>query len=144
VSRSEFDEDYLSMPIDRPEAMRLLADAGYGRVIFTRDALPAIRTVNHLVDEGVIIVRTRLNFRPVSIALAKPEIVVAYQADDVDPVRRTGWSVVVTGVARTVTDPERIARYENMLQPWLDEFTDSMVEIESTIVSGVRFNGLTP
>jgi hypothetical protein len=42
--------------LGRGEAMRLLASVGYGRVVFTRDALPAIRPVNHLVDPGRVIV----------------------------------------------------------------------------------------
>ena len=46
--------------LDRAEAMRPMASVGYGRVVFTQGALPAIRTVNHLVDGGRVIVRTRL------------------------------------------------------------------------------------
>ena len=38
--------------LERAEAMRLLASIGYGRVVFTLNALPAIRPVNHLVDDG--------------------------------------------------------------------------------------------
>jgi hypothetical protein len=43
--------------LDRGEAMRLLASV-YGRVVFTQNALPAIRPMNHLVDEGRVIIRT--------------------------------------------------------------------------------------
>src|ERR1700757_4370359 len=46
--------------LDDAEAMRLLASVGYGRVVFTLNALPAIRPVNHLLDDGRIIIRTRL------------------------------------------------------------------------------------
>src|SRR5271166_2483298 len=46
--------------LDHREAMRLLASVDHGRVVFTDQALPAIRVVNHLVDEGRVIVRTRL------------------------------------------------------------------------------------
>ncbi len=44
--------------LDRAEAMRLLAS--YGRVVFTRRALPTIRPVNHLIDDGRVVLRTRL------------------------------------------------------------------------------------
>lgn len=43
--------------LDGAEAVRLLASVGYGRVVFTLNALLAIRLVNHLVDEGRIIIR---------------------------------------------------------------------------------------
>jgi hypothetical protein len=46
--------------LDHREAMRLLASVDHGRVVFNHQALPAIRVVNHLVDEGRLIVRTRL------------------------------------------------------------------------------------
>jgi hypothetical protein len=42
----------------RSEALKLLGTVQLGRVAFTEQALPAIRPVNHLVDEGDIIVRT--------------------------------------------------------------------------------------
>ncbi|MEV4128609.1 pyridoxamine 5'-phosphate oxidase family protein, partial [Nocardia sp. NPDC049707] len=48
------------------------------------------------------------------------------------------WSVVVTGLARPVTDPERIARYEQLLHPWVDQVTDTVIEIEPSIVTGIR------
>lgn len=30
-----------------------------GRIVFTRNALPAIRAVNHVIEDGETIVRTR-------------------------------------------------------------------------------------
>lgn len=99
--------------LDRDEAMRLLASVDHGRVVFTRAVLPAIRPVNHLVVDGRVIVRTRLTAK-VSVAVrssADAGVVVAYEADDLDPRRRTGWSVVVTGLATEVSDPEQVARY---------------------------------
>ncbi|MEU2035909.1 pyridoxamine 5'-phosphate oxidase family protein [Nocardia amamiensis] len=125
--------------LDRAEAMWLLESAPLGRVVFTRDALPAIRPVNHLVEDGgVIIVRTQLISRISSAVRGNSPVVVAYEADDIDPVRRVGWSVVVTGLARTVTDPSRIARYEQLLHPWVDKVMDTVIAIEPTIVTGIR------
>ncbi|WP_406239911.1 hypothetical protein [Nocardia sp. NBC_01009] len=50
--------------------------------------------------DRIIIVRTRLTFRLGSAVRLAPSMVVAYEADDFDPIRRLGWSVVVTGLAR--------------------------------------------
>ncbi|MEV6216816.1 pyridoxamine 5'-phosphate oxidase family protein [Nocardia sp. NPDC051833] len=125
--------------LDRAEAMRLVAEAPFGRVVFTRNALPAIRPVNHLVDEdGVIIVRTRLTARLTGAVAGNSPVVVAYEVDDIDPVRRIGWSVTVTGLARTVTDPVRVAHYERLLRPWVGRVMDTVVAIEPEIVAGVR------
>ena len=125
--------------LDRAAALTLLATVPIGRVVFSRNALPAIRPVNHLVEEdGRIIVRTRLTSRLTSAVRGNSDVVVAYEADEIDPHQRTGWSVVVTGLARTVTDPERIARYESLLHPWVDHVMNTVIEIEPSIVTGIR------
>lgn len=126
--------------LNRAEAMRLLASVGHGRVVFTRDALPAIRPVNHLVDAGRVIVRTRLSAKVSTEVRPSTDsgVVVAYEADDLDPQQRLGWSVVVTGLATTITDPEQVARYEQLLQPWVNLAMDTVIAIEPEIITGIR------
>jgi hypothetical protein len=63
--------------LDEVEAMRLLATAAYGRVVFTLNALPAIRPVNHLVDDGTIIIRTRLTTAIFLFYVIVPEISIS-------------------------------------------------------------------
>jgi hypothetical protein len=119
--------------------MRLLASVGYGRVVLTREALPAIRPVNHLVDAGRVIVRTRVTATVSAVVRsANSSGVVAYEADNLDPQHRTGWSVVVTGWATTICDPDQIARYEQLLQPWVNMAMDTVIAIEPEIVTGIR------
>jgi hypothetical protein len=123
--------------LDDVEAMRLLASIGYGRVVFTLKTLPAIRPVNHLVDEGQVIIRTRLT-SSISTALRSSDgVVVAYEADSLDPQTRAGWSVVVTGRAYTLTDPDQVLRYEQLLHPWVNH-ADTVVAIEPGIITGLR------
>lgn len=124
--------------LDRAESMRLIGRARYGRVVFTRDALPAIRPVCHVVEDEQIIVRTRITSRLTGTARTESTVVVAYEADDIDPVTHTGWAVVVTGRARSITDPVRIARYERLLRPWMDRTLDAVVAIEPTLINGIR------
>lgn len=127
-------------PLQRAEAMRLLAGIDVGRVVFDLQALPAIRPVNHLVDDGVIIIRCRLTSAISAAVRSADHLVVAYEADDLDRRTRTGWSVVVTGHARTVTDPDLVARYERLLHPWVNH-ADTVVAIEPEIVTGLRLTG---
>jgi nitroimidazol reductase NimA-like FMN-containing flavoprotein (pyridoxamine 5'-phosphate oxidase superfamily) len=121
--------------LDAATALALLAGVGFGRVIFTRNALPAVRPVNHCLDDGQIIIRTRLS---AAVTRATGEV-VAYEADDLDPVRRLGWSVVVTGTARAVDDPERIAPLEQLLHPWVDQPMNLVIAIDTQRVTGYRF-----
>jgi Pyridoxamine 5'-phosphate oxidase len=70
--------------LDGAEAMRLLASVGYGWVVFTLNALPAIRPVNHLVDEGRVIIRTQLTSAISTAVRSTDVVVVAYEADSID------------------------------------------------------------
>ena len=116
------------------ECMSRLASVPFGRVVFTRRALPAIRPVNHLVDDGNVIIRTNLGTGVGSAA--GRGTVVAYEADALDAETRTGWSVVVTGAAQIVTDPEDLARYQTLLDPWVDGDHSSVVRIPAELVTG--------
>ncbi|GAB7143197.1 pyridoxamine 5'-phosphate oxidase family protein [Mycobacterium riyadhense] len=126
--------------LDRTDAMRLLASVDHGRVVFTDKALPAIRPVNHLVDDGRVIVRTRLTAKVATAVRFSADAgeVVAYQADNLDPQRRVGWSVVITGLAKIVDDPAQIARYAQLLRPWVNKVMDTVIAIEPQIVTGMR------
>jgi Pyridoxamine 5'-phosphate oxidase len=125
-----------SQMLSHAEAMRLLASVDYGRVVFTQNALPAVRPVNHLMDEGRIIIRTRLTTAISSVvASADAGVVVAYEADDFDSQSQSGWSVVATGWAHRVNDPGQVSRYERLLHPWVNH-ADTVLAIEPDMVTG--------
>jgi nitroimidazol reductase NimA-like FMN-containing flavoprotein (pyridoxamine 5'-phosphate oxidase superfamily) len=116
------------------ECMSRLASVPFGRVVFTQRALPAIRPVNHLVDNGDVIIRTHLG--SALGAAAGRGTLVAYEADVIDPETRTGWSVVVTGMAEAVTEPGDLARYLSLLQPWVEGDRSSVIRIPAELVTG--------
>lgn len=126
--------------LSREDALALLAGVGLGRIVFTRNALPAIRPVNHVLDGGDIVIRTHGDS---ALALQTGNsgiggVVVAYEADHIDADTHQGWSVVVTGYARQVTDPELIARYRTLLNPWVGASADRVVSIRPDLVTGFR------
>lgn len=87
-----------------------------GRVVFTHKAMPAIRPVNHLLDGKTVVIRSHLGAAVTGHA-AGDGAVACYEADDIDSARHTGWSVIVTGMARLVREPAVKARYERLLSP---------------------------
>lgn len=123
------------------DSLRLLASAPVGRVVFTQGALPAIRPVNHLVVDDDIIIRTSLGASLVAAGARRRQLVVAYEADDIDPATRTGWSVVVTGMASQVDEPAEAARFEAALHPWVDQPMDVVIRIRPELVTGYRLDG---
>ena len=101
VRAMEIDRNGLEI-LDREQCVRLLRTATLGRIALTAGALPVILPVNfHVVDDTVLI-RTG---RGTKLDAATRNAVVAFEVDDIDPVWHTGWSVVVTGVAREIADP---------------------------------------
>ncbi|MGW2650736.1 pyridoxamine 5'-phosphate oxidase family protein [Streptomyces sp. NPDC001393] len=129
-----------SMELDRDEAVRLLESVSFGRIVFTRHALPTVRPVNHVLDDGEIIIRTHEGAALTAHAgqADGQGVVVAYEADSIDPDTHLGWSVVVTGYACLVTDPQELARYQELLTPWVNQTMDYAVRIRPDLITGVR------
>jgi nitroimidazol reductase NimA-like FMN-containing flavoprotein (pyridoxamine 5'-phosphate oxidase superfamily) len=126
--------------LSRDDALALLASVPLGRIVFTVNALPAIRPVNHVVENGEVIIRTHGD-SAIATHTAKSGIggiVVAYEADEIDPVTHLGWSVVVTGYARQITDPGQLAHYNDTVAPWVEHTMDQAVRIRPDMVNGFR------
>jgi nitroimidazol reductase NimA-like FMN-containing flavoprotein (pyridoxamine 5'-phosphate oxidase superfamily) len=124
------------VPLSAERALELLAGVSLGRVVFSHQALPAVRPVQHVVDDGAVIFRSRSG--AMIVGPAGSGSVVAYQADRIDEDRHTGWSVVVTGTASLVSDPDELARYGRLLAPWSPAGADHVVRISADIVTGFR------
>lgn len=124
--------------IDVADCLELLGSVSLGRVVFTEKALPAIRPVNHVLDGGAVIIRSHLGGGLATAVGSSRGMVVAYEADTIDPVEHVGWSVVVTGVAHLVADSREVARYEGLLRPWVDIAMDCVIRIEPHLVTGYR------
>ena len=129
-----------SVELGDDEALRLLGGVSFGRIVFTRHALPTVRPVNHVLDRGDIIIRTHEGAALTARAgqADGQGVVVAYEADSIAPDTHLGWSVVVTGYAHLVTDPDELARYQELLTPWVNQPMDYAVRIHPDLITGVR------
>jgi hypothetical protein len=122
--------------LPRQESLRLLGGVPFGRIVYTVRALPAIVPVRHLVDTGMVVVRTH-------VGADCAGAVVAFQADCIDSVAESGWSVTVTGVARRVVDAGETAHYEELLAPFVDMPNVEIIRIYPEIVSGYELVSAT-
>jgi nitroimidazol reductase NimA-like FMN-containing flavoprotein (pyridoxamine 5'-phosphate oxidase superfamily) len=123
-------------PMSRQQALDKLANAELGRVVFTQHAMPAIRPVNHVLLDGRVVIRSHDDSAITARADHGRGSVVVYEADEIDPRTRTGWSVTVTGLARLVEDPALIARYQEILRPWVAGTMNSVITIDAEFVAG--------
>lgn len=117
--------------LSRPESLRLLTGAPFGRIVYTVRALPAIVPVRHVVDNGMIVVRTHVGGECAGS-------VVAYQADDIAIGGQDSWTVTVTGVARRLLDADEILHYEALLTPLVGGPGVEVLRIYPEIVTGHR------
>lgn len=117
--------------LSRLESLRLLGDVPVGRIVYTVRALPAIAPVCHLVDNGMLVVRTHIGGECAGS-------VVAYQADAINVLDRLGWTVTVTGVARRILDPDEIEYYAERLSPLVPADAVETIRIYPEIVTGAR------
>jgi uncharacterized protein len=126
--------------LGRQECLRLMAKAPIGRIVYTRHALPAVLPVNFTLDgDGAILLRTSA---ATELVRAIDGAVVAFEADDVDAARHSGWSVVVTGTATVVTDQDehrRLARTGPV--SWVPAPQAVFVRIEPELVTGRELLG---
>jgi nitroimidazol reductase NimA-like FMN-containing flavoprotein (pyridoxamine 5'-phosphate oxidase superfamily) len=109
-----------------------------GRVAVSVGALPVVLPVNFSVLDGDIVFRTVAGTK---FHAASAGAVVAFETDSYDPDGRSGWSVLVQGVARVVTDPDELDRVQQLgVDPWaVDGDADRVIRITRSRISGRRF-----
>ncbi|MCO5991676.1 pyridoxamine 5'-phosphate oxidase family protein [Actinoallomurus spadix] len=122
--------------LGREECLALLGAVPIGRIVFTDRALPAVQPVNFVLSGGDIVIRTGAGSK---LAAASRGAVVAFEADAFDPVTRTGWSVVVTGPARVVSQAGELRRLRDLALPvWAPGERGDYLAITPELVSGRR------
>lgn len=126
--------------LDRSEALRLLGTVPLGRIVFTHQALPAIRPMNHVVEGENVVVRLDEGASRASLVAmpGTPDIVLAYEADSIDPDTHLGWSVVVIGYAELVENRNDAERLEALLDPWTNQPMAGVLRIRAELVTGFR------
>jgi len=126
------------MQLSKDECLQLMATVPIGRIIFTRQALPAVELVNFALDDGDIVIRTD---RGGKLAAATREAVVAFEADCVDAASQSGWSVTVIGHSREVTDPDERDRLLQIgLKSWAPGERAHFIRISPGILNGRRLD----
>ncbi|MFF1874043.1 pyridoxamine 5'-phosphate oxidase family protein [Streptomyces sp. CB03911] len=83
---------------------------GVGRIALPTRPGPTVVPVNYLVDAGTLAYRTD----PHGAAAAEPGAAVSFQVDRVDDHLTSGWSVLVTGTAGHVHDPQAVERLRRL------------------------------
>lgn len=119
------------------QCLTLLRSRPLGRLAYIDAGQPSIVPVNHLVDGSGVVLRSLSGGKLDAAAVGQP---VAFQLDDHDPARGSGWSVLVRGNAVLVDDPAQIARFAEELESWAidDPSQATWIRIVADEISGRR------
>ena len=122
--------------LDREECLRLLSWTTLGRIAISSETGPTVLPVNFCLAGDRILIRTNEGMK---LDAAASNAVVAFEVDDFDSLYHSGWSVVVKGVAREVTDPDDLERIGRAPLPrWAPRGAGHVIEISTDSVSGRR------
>jgi len=124
-----------------PELIELTAEqceahlraGGVGRVVLIAERGPVAHPLNFAVRDGDVIVSTTV----AHAAQLEGRSRVSFEIDRVDEPMAEGWSVLVTGSARYVDDPDEIVVLSALgLAPWAGGPRHALVRISPEEVTG--------
>ena len=120
------------------ECRQLLDEHHFGRLAFIdrSEHIPVIIPVNYVTHDRDVVFRTDPGAKLTAAFHGAP---VAFEVDGIDAQQRIGWSVVVLGQLREVTEPTEIdALHKTPLVPWASGAKQHYVRVDADRVSGRR------
>lgn len=125
------------------ECLDLLATQAIGRLGFNEQGQVTILPVRYMMDEGHVVFRSAVGAK---LDAAVRWQSVAFEVDAWDPRDRTGWSVLVHGIANEVMNPDRqTALSERGLDEWVKgPHPMAWIEVRPIEVTGRRIPSPLP
>ncbi len=122
--------------IPRDECLGLLATHALGRLAVVVSSKPLVFPVNYALDGETIVFPTDPGTK---LFAAVHEHDVAFEIDGSNTLYHTGWSVLVVGTGREVTDPAEQSRLTHLrLGPWCPGPKAHWVRIQPHAITGRR------
>ena len=119
--------------LEREQCDAHLSAGGVGRIVYSNERGPVALPVNFEFTEGEIIFSTDEAKADVLAQLP----VIGFEIDRVDETFSEGWSVIVSGPARRVVDPDELQRVSSLdLEAWAGGDRHAVVKIAPVTVTG--------
>jgi len=121
------------------ECRQHLADGGIGRFLFVEPGRgPVAIPVNFRMDGDDVVFRTAGEG---SVAAGVHQSPISFDVDHLDDALSEGWSVLVTGQARVITDPGELARAAALnIEPWAGGDKAAYVRLTASQITGRRIS----
>ena len=119
--------------LTREECEAHLAGGGVGRLVFLTAGVPVALPVNFRYFDGDIVFRTRAD----GALAAAAGTIVSFEVDRIDEAMSEGWSVLVSGHAHLVDDPDELEQIAALgIEPWPGGHRETVIRIETAELSG--------
>jgi nitroimidazol reductase NimA-like FMN-containing flavoprotein (pyridoxamine 5'-phosphate oxidase superfamily) len=120
-------------PLTPAQCRSHLEAGGVGRVIVCASRGPVALPVNYWFSEGEVLFNTTLN----TARELESQGTVGFEIDRIDDVFSEGWSVIVTGSARLVDNPDELVEHATRgIKPWAGGARGAVVAITADEVTG--------
>jgi nitroimidazol reductase NimA-like FMN-containing flavoprotein (pyridoxamine 5'-phosphate oxidase superfamily) len=114
-----------------------LSSGGVGRFVFTSESGPTALPVNYRLLDRDIVFSTRTH--GVLSRAVSGDGRVGFEVDQIDDAMSEGWSVIISGRARLVDDPDELRRIAELgIEPWPGGRREALIRIETDAISGRR------
>ncbi|WP_235214853.1 pyridoxamine 5'-phosphate oxidase family protein [Rhodococcus opacus] len=121
--------------------MDLLRSVPTGRLVYTKDALPAVRPVTFAAPGGEIVIPTGDNPRFDRF----DGTVLAFEAGAIESSTRTGWTVLALGRSRLLSGTDGLDGFNDPARaPWDGAPGDCYLVIDIESLTGHRITLLRP
>ncbi len=122
--------------LSEAESRAMVAPGGVGRFVFWDDRGPVALPVNYQVLEGDIVFRTESD---AACLTNLGDEAVSFEVDHLDDALTEGWSVLLTGTSRVITDPAELQQARSLdIGPWAGGQRDTFVRLIPQVVTGRR------
>jgi len=135
ITAPAHESSFRAVELERDQCLELFGRAPIARVVLSIKCLPVALPVNVALMGEDVIFSTDSGSK---LTAAVEGQVVSVEADDVDFMYRTGWSVLITGVAELVSEPMAVEWARSRLQAWAPGSHPFLVKVPSTLISGRR------
>jgi nitroimidazol reductase NimA-like FMN-containing flavoprotein (pyridoxamine 5'-phosphate oxidase superfamily) len=135
MTPSDLNEGNGLLALPRDDCLRLLASHTFGRLAVA-GATPIIRPVNYVFDvpSQSVVFRTADGSKFHALL---GSATAAFEIDGIEAGSRTGWSVIVSGVAEEVTNPIEARRLDALaLDTWAPGPKRHWMRIRARTVTG--------
>jgi nitroimidazol reductase NimA-like FMN-containing flavoprotein (pyridoxamine 5'-phosphate oxidase superfamily) len=120
--------------LNEERCLALLGECRVGRIAVLVSGVPHVVPVNYALLDGDIVFRSGAGTKLHAALQSQP---VSFEVDRIDDDTRSGWSVLVSGVATVVTDGDDLRRIDALdLEPWAPGTRDELVRVRTDLVSG--------